>query len=159
QSLTASLDARTGYSLMTYDPATAVSWKIHPAIGFARVGNSQSAHFVGHEAMSECALPLGGHRDSGDVAALRLPAIKRQAALFRVYAYDGAGTCLGEAAKGTVKPVEWQVTLANKKAAGPQIGRDKGRPRPRNEEHPPQERWRLEITPQPRRVAGADQRA
>jgi L-Lysine epsilon oxidase N-terminal/Iron-containing redox enzyme len=145
---------------MTHDPATAVSWKIHPAIGFARVGNSQSAFFVGHEGLAEYPSPVGGHRDSGDVAALRLPAIKRQAALFRVYAYDGAGNCLGEATAGAVKAVEWQVTLANTKASGPQIGLDgRRRQRQRNAAHPPQERWRLEITPQPRRVAGPDQRA
>ena len=133
---------------MSYDPAAAVSWKIHPAIGFARVGNSPSDYTVGS------ALPAR-LRDEGDVAELRLPGIKRQAAQFRIHAYDAAGKCLGEVEEDTVK-VEWQVTLANRKASGPRIGTAG---RPRNPDIAPDERWRLEVTTQPRRVAGLSQRA
>ncbi len=141
--------------------AGAVAWKIHPAIGFARVGNSPDEFFFGAEAFAPDGAPAQ-FRDKGDAQALRLAGIKRQAALFRVYAYDARGRCLGEVTpqSGTIS---WRVALANRKASG---ARANGRGKPngraqhqRNEQIPAQERWRLDITPQPRHVGGTGQRA
>ncbi|HUJ02365.1 MAG TPA: LodA/GoxA family CTQ-dependent oxidase, partial [Rhizomicrobium sp.] len=139
----------------------AVAWKIHPAIGFARVGNSPSGFFFGPEAFApESAAEK--FRDEGDTQAMRLPGVKRQAALFRIYAYDAKGHCLGEltAQSGAIA---WRVALANRKASG---ARAAGRGKPnghaqhlRNQQIPAQERWRLDIAPQPRHVSGTRQRA
>jgi hypothetical protein len=139
----------------------AVAWKIHPAIGVARVGNSETGFFFGPEAGDRHGAPIGRRHDAGDQANLRLPAVKRQAARFRIFAYDAAGDCLGEVTGATVRSIEWTVELANKKASAMRTGpRPAGRPaRPRNKDIPDGERRRLEITPRPRRLAGTDQRA
>jgi hypothetical protein len=113
----------------------ATIYKIHPAIGTARIGNS-AEYYLAPEAPG--ALPLdpnsgkpiyagGGpgvpaqnifHDASG--------ALKKQAARFKVYAYDNANPAdLGtRVAVGTTKiggktvtGIEWTVYLANKKAS------------------------------------------
>jgi hypothetical protein len=139
----------------------AVVWKIHPAIGVARVGNSETEFFLGPETADrdgECVL---SRHDAGDPANLRLPAIKRQAARFRVFAYDAAGICLGEVTATTARSIEWAVELANRKASAARIGPrpDGRRATPRNKDIRDAERRRLDITPRPRRIAGPDQRA
>ena len=106
-------------------------YKIHPAIGVARIGNSAEIIWCG----SPGALPLDpssgkpiyagpgapGQNIFHDVAG----ALKKQAARFKVYAYDSAyladlGTRVqvGKTKIGgkTVTGVEWTVYLANKKA-------------------------------------------
>src|SRR3712207_2166863 len=55
---------------------------IHPAIGVARVGNSQEGYFVGPE-VTEPPHQLDNRDSQG--------AIKRQAARFRLYGYNQAG--------------------------------------------------------------------
>jgi hypothetical protein len=142
---------------MMHDPTAAVSWKIHPAIGFARVGNSPSAYFVGPEALPGGAPHPAGRRDDGDAADLCLPGIKRQAALFRVFAYDADGNCLGESAAASIRSIQWTVGLANRKASATRIGGAVARRR--NRDVAAEERWRLEITPETRRIAGPNQRA
>ena len=146
---------------MTHDPTAAVSWKVHPAIGFARVGNSPTAFFVGPEALDAGASHPGSRRDDGDAAELRQPGIKRQAALFRVFGYDADGNCLGETAAAAVKSIQWTVSLANRKASGPQTGGAGRRAvaQLRNRDVAADDRWRLEITPEPRRISGPGQRA
>jgi L-Lysine epsilon oxidase N-terminal/Iron-containing redox enzyme/L-lysine epsilon oxidase C-terminal domain len=131
------------------------AWKIHPAIGIARVGNSPTAFFTGPGA------PSNGHRDAGDAENLHLPRIKREAAQFHIFAYDEAGHCLGEITCDAVKAIAWTVELANKKASGHRIGGDRraGAARRRNKSVPAGERWKLEITPRPRQLVGAGQRA
>ena len=95
--------------------------KIHPGIGIARVGNSPDQYFVGPEAPcdpNEVAPPAGGYKDTDG-------RIKRQAARFRIYAYDKAGKVLGELPLGSpadceagrAAQVSWKVHLANKKGA------------------------------------------
>ena len=139
----------------------AVAWKIHPAIGVARVGNSETEFFFGPEAGDEHAAPVGRRHDAGDPANLRLPAVKRQAARFRIFAYGAAGDCLGEVTAAAVRSIEWSVELANKKASAARTGhRTTGQmARLRNKDVPDGERRRLEITPRPRRLSGTDQRA
>ncbi|MEU4796732.1 LodA/GoxA family CTQ-dependent oxidase [Streptomyces sp. NPDC023327] len=89
-----------------------VQVKIHPAIGIARVGNSESPPFIGPESPDERPLEAGSYKD----AAGR---IIKQAARFRLYGYDGDGNVVRELkhGEGGVEEIEWSVHLANKKAA------------------------------------------
>lgn len=97
------------------------SCKIHPGVGIARVGNSPDQFFIGPEAPidpREIAAPDGGFKDADG-------RIKRQAARFRIYAYDKNGNNLGELPIGSAADhkagqtadVEWKVHLKNKKGA------------------------------------------
>jgi hypothetical protein len=81
--------------------------RIHPAIGIARVGNSDSEFFVGPVRPWDRAEPQGGYKD----AQCR---IKRQAAQFRVFGYDNGVPTELTAANATI---EWTVHLVNRKAA------------------------------------------
>jgi len=68
--------------------------RIHPGIGIARVGNSTSpdGYFIGPEAPCDprdVVIPPGGYKDARGY-------VKRQAARFRIYAYDKNGRNLGE---------------------------------------------------------------
>lgn len=116
-------------------------YKIHPAIGVARVGNSPNAFFIGPEKPGEPGVeiaadgtekPLAQYKDAGQ--------IKRQAARFRVFEYDkhpvtGMLTLQREITANDAQIV-WKVALVNRKAAfnrtvtsdiDPQVA-----PRPRN---------------------------
>src|ERR1700716_4808 len=83
--------------------------RIHPALGIARVGNSEDEYFIGPELPYPTTQQLGFYKDPHGK-------LKRQAALFRLYAYDAKGRVLGEvtANDGTM---DWTVHVANKKAA------------------------------------------
>lgn len=96
--------------------------KIFPPIGIARVGDSMEAdgYFFAPEkpgdgprqaveAKSECAFK---YRDASG-------AVKRQAALFHIYAFDASDQPLGELVDGVdgLAHISWSVQLANKKAA------------------------------------------
>ncbi|RZL85273.1 MAG: hypothetical protein EOP32_00415 [Rhodococcus sp. (in: high G+C Gram-positive bacteria)] len=98
----------------------ATVYKIHPAIGVARVGNSPDGFFIGPEAPGSPGVetddagveaPLTRYKVGGQV--------KRQAARFRVFAYEqdarGNLELVGEV--GPRAHVEWSVDLANRKAA------------------------------------------
>ena len=63
----------------------ATLYKIHPAIGIARVGNSPDEFFIGPERIGEEPDPPGGFKD----AQCR---VKRQAARFRIFAHHDDGT-------------------------------------------------------------------
>ncbi len=89
--------------------STITSIKIHPAIGIARLGNSQTEYFIGPEKPGYSRAPTGGYRD----AAGR---IKRQAVRFRLYGYDKKGKLVQEITR-TDASITWSVHLANKKAA------------------------------------------
>lgn len=89
-------------------------YKIHPAIGVARVGNSKE-FFVGPELPGVPARTADGKFKTNG-------AVRRQAARFRVYEYDDAdpGAAPVEITAGTggnVARIEWTVHLANHKAA------------------------------------------
>ena len=62
---------------------------IYPPIGIARVGNSPSEYFLGPEVPEPAARPAGYYRDASG-------AIKRQAALFRIYGLNAAGVAVAE---------------------------------------------------------------
>ena len=116
-------------------------FRIHPAIGMARVGNSE-AFYIGPETMA--ALPIPGNDKvtgglpikagteseiitSSDLRDKR-GALKRQAARFRIYKYDeaefesypnggGKEICIGSKVNGKkVADILWMVHMANKKA-------------------------------------------
>ena len=77
---------------------------VHPAIGIARVGNSND-FFVGPEQIGPNSVSVGGYKD-------RHGKIKKQAARFRVFAKFNNGNI-----EEHTEPVEWTVELTNKKAA------------------------------------------
>lgn len=85
------------------------SFKIHPSIGVARLGNSPEKYFIGPEIPGVNLPPPGGYKDNN-------MHVKRQAARFRIFGYDEEGNVVQEitAAEADIK---WSVHLANKKAA------------------------------------------
>ena len=83
--------------------------KIHPGIGIARLGNSENDFFIGPEVQFPERSPVGSYKDASG-------AIKRQAARFRLYGYDGLGNVVEELDASNARIV-WTVHVANKKAA------------------------------------------
>jgi hypothetical protein len=98
-------------------------YKIHPAIGIGRVGDSPDKFFVGPETPShpgfeiqddgtETSIADGKYKDAGR--------IKRQAARFRIFEYDqdaaGVQTLNREITANDAK-ITWKVDLVNSKAA------------------------------------------
>jgi hypothetical protein len=131
--------------------------RIYPAIGIARVGNSPDEFFVGPEIPIPTGAPDGGYRD-------KLGNLKRQAARFRIYAYNRKGKLLGELTSADAD-IEWIVRVANKKAdwydfdmaldlrpeaAAVQSAR-------RNAGIPQDKRYQLNITPGPVTIQGNNQ--
>ena len=103
-----------------------LKYRIHPAIGIARVGDSPDDYFIGPEAPGisptlkkpddQSAQP-GTYKDGQQ-------RIKRQGARFRIYEYteDAAGvvTKVREITLAEAQ-IEWEVHLANRKAAAPRL--------------------------------------
>jgi len=85
--------------------------RIYPPIGIARVGNSPDEFFIGPELTGA---PVENDCTYKDAEGR----IKRQAARFRLYAFNEQGHVLAElnADHPEVGSVEWQVELANRKA-------------------------------------------
>jgi hypothetical protein len=103
-----------------------VKFRIHPAIGVARVGDSPDDFYVGPEAPG---IPPTLNKPDGSSAQ---PGrykdgqhrIKRQGARFRIYQYteDDAGTVTRvREITGTEAQIEWEIHLANRKAASPKF--------------------------------------
>jgi hypothetical protein len=86
--------------------------KIHPAIGIARVGNSSRAdgYFIGPQVTEPEPGEPGAYRDNSG-------ALKREVAEFRIYGYDATGQVVRELTMDARTRIEWQVELANHKAA------------------------------------------
>jgi hypothetical protein len=82
---------------------------IHPAIGVARVGNSEEEYFIGPEVVSPLPEKPGFYRDAAG-------ALKRQAARFRIFGYDANGQVVRELTPDTAE-IRWTVHVANSKAA------------------------------------------
>lgn len=136
---------------------------IHPGIGVARMGNNKAADgfYIGPEVVA------GPYFT--DLPSLRDPktgAINRQAARFRVYAYNAQKEVIGEVTAADAK-IEWKVTVANRKAdwfqfrAALDIPESNGRqdmilPR-RNPLVTGNDRATLAITPKPQTISGASQ--
>jgi hypothetical protein len=87
---------------------TIVRAAIHPAIGIARVGDSQQEFFIGPEVSEPQPAPAESYRD-------RAGCLKRQAARFRIFGYNAAGEVVRELTADNAQ-IEWTVHLANQKA-------------------------------------------
>ena len=85
------------------------SYKIHPSVGIARLGNSPDEYFIGPECPGINDPPKGGYKD-------KKGRIKRQAARFRIFGYDGEGNVVKEITPAEAD-IKWSVHLANKKAS------------------------------------------
>jgi hypothetical protein len=138
--------------------ATIVRAEIHPAIGVARVGNSQDEYFIGPEVTHPRPETPGCYRDAAG-------ALKRQAARFRIYGYNASGEAVAELTADNAT-IEWTVHVANKKAAWynftlamddpavrePQVEQA----RRRNSNLQGADRQQLVIDPGPRSIHGRD---
>jgi len=91
----------------------ATVYRIHPAIGIARVGNSPGEFFIGPERRGEIPDPQGGFKD----AQCR---VKRQAARFRIFAHHDNGTY--KEITEAEADITWTVHLANRAASYPGRG-------------------------------------
>ena len=121
--------------------------KIHPAIGIARLGNSPDEFFIGPERPGDHAPPAGGYKD----AQCR---VKRQAARFRLFAYDQNGALVQEITAADAD-ISWTVHLVNKKAAADTyVGTGQ-----RNASVTGADRQKLVIDPGARTLNGPDQQA
>jgi hypothetical protein len=142
-----------------------LTYRIHPAIGVARVGDSPDDFFIGPEAPGipptltkpdAPALPggqKGTYKDSKS-------SVKRQGARFRIYQYTtndaGAVTKVREITAADAR-IEWEVHLANRKAAAKRIPDFKKFPEgERRNKHVLDERL-LIIDAGPHTISGASQ--
>jgi len=82
---------------------------IHPAIGFARVGNSPDEYYFPAEIPGGLPIAPGGYKDASG-------AMKRQAARFRVFGLDAQGRVVRELTADEAD-ITWTVHLVNQKAA------------------------------------------
>ena len=97
--------------------STTTTFKIHPAVGIARVGNSQDYYLApvtagGLPLEKDGETPVTQFRDDGG-------GIRRQAARFQIYVYDSVspnGRPVGPG-QANIRDIQWTVHLANKKAS------------------------------------------
>lgn len=94
---------------MPQQDTTIVRAAIHPAIGVARVGNSENKYYIGPEVTDPPPRPPGFYKDAKG-------ALKREAARFRIYGYNAAGEAVGELNADNAE-VRWTAHVANQKAA------------------------------------------
>lgn len=124
--------------------------RVHPGIGLARVGNSPD-YFIGPEAPGVVPDPGDGLYKDGNGR------IKRQAARFRVYGYNAAGDVVKEITSDDAT-IEWEVRVANKKAAffafQGKYGFDPKQLR--NSTVAAADRGKLIIDPGPKKISGPD---
>lgn len=136
------------------DSKKIASVRIHPGIGIARVGNSteDDGYYIGPEVTN----PPRPEKIKDDPGAL-----KREAAKFRIYAYDKNGKVIREVtADDKDTQIHWTVEVANRKAAWYQFleALDLSTAPPaalRNANIKGADRAQLEITPKPRTITGA----
>lgn len=91
-----------------------VKYKIHPSIGIARIGNSQTDYYIGPEIPGDQPVLNGNFRDSDG-------RIKRQAVRFRIFKYNDDDTPflvngVHEEINFDNAEIIWKVELGNKKA-------------------------------------------
>lgn len=145
-------------------PAACIDTKIvraaiHPAIGIARVGDSENEFFIGPElvdAPTDLTQQPNSYRD-------KTGAIKRQAARFRIYGYNAAGDVVRELNPDNADIV-WTVHVANRKAEWYQFQYALDIPEAvnapdnaftlRNPKVKPANRHKLAIDPGPRSIFG-----
>jgi hypothetical protein len=161
------------------------TYKIHPGIGIARLGNSDSEFYLAPETPAGLPQACDGDGNPSTKADGVTPVlvtnfrdregrIKRQAARFQVFVYDdkspeGRPLAVGDPIEGggnhgTLIDIQWQVYVANKKACWYQFDTTAGEhgyapdhPR-RNPDVTDDRRSRLIIDPGPRIVNGTTKR-
>jgi hypothetical protein len=133
--------------------AVVVRAAIHPAIGVARIGDSEDAYFIGPEVVDPAREPADFYRDPAG-------ALKRQAARFRIYGYNVGGEVVRELTADDAD-IRWTVHLANKKAQWYQFQAALDIPDAvtmavprRNPNIPFADRGQLAIDPGPRSISG-----
>jgi hypothetical protein len=128
---------------------------IHPATGIARVGNSEE-FYIGPETVRSKPKEPGFYKDGNG-------ALKREAARFRIYGYNGAGQIVSEVTSDFAD-IEWTVQVANQKAAWYQFQLALDIPEASDPNLPPSkrrnanvmgaDRKNLAIDPGPRTISG-----
>lgn len=101
-------EVRPAAALPEVEDRCIVKAAIYPAIGIARVGNSDD-YLIGPEVPEPLPEPPGSYRD-------KTGALKRQAARFRIYGLNAEGEAVAELTADNAE-IEWTAHLANKKAA------------------------------------------
>ncbi|MDN5836644.1 MAG: LodA/GoxA family CTQ-dependent oxidase, partial [Nitrosospira sp.] len=105
-------------------------YRIYPAVGVARIGNSEAGYFLGPE--SPGMVPDGPYRDSSGK-------IKPQAARFRIYKFIrddfGKETLDSEIVLNEKTKITWNVHLVNSKAAAGNFPPGDASSSPRNAEY------------------------
>lgn len=95
-----------------------VSYRVHPAIGFARVGNSPDAYYLEPTGVGRLPTEVGADGEERPVTGFKQDGqVKRQAARFRVYRYEEGRPPREVWAGNGLASVRWTVHVANKKAA------------------------------------------
>ncbi|GAA4236686.1 hypothetical protein GCM10022254_46950 [Actinomadura meridiana] len=118
--------------------------RVHPAIGIARVGDSDE-YFTGPDIPGAPPEPSGGTLETKFKDAQGR--VKRQAARFRCFGYDDHGAYIELTGKAEVT-IKWEVTLVNRKAAAPDF------PDGERRRNPGQPEKDLIIAPTPRGIVG-----
>jgi hypothetical protein len=112
-----------------------MKFKIHPAIGIARVGDSPDSFYLAPEQAGQLPVELTSDGTEQPIKKFKddQQRVKRQAARFRVYGYDDSfkqgqelqvggkietvSQKTGQLMTGEVVDIEWTVYLANKKSS------------------------------------------
>ena len=118
---------------------------IHPAIGIARVGNSEKEYFFGPEVTDPLPEKPGFYKERDNSGAL-----KRQAARFRIYGYDAQGNVVRELTAEDAD-IRWTAHVANTKAAWYQFQVALDIPEASSPKTPPSERRNATVTADARR--------
>lgn len=95
-----------------------VSYRIHPSIGFARVGNSPHAYYLEPTGVGKLPTEWGPDGEERPVTEFKEDGqVKRQAARFRVYRHEEGKPPVEVSAGNGLASLKWTVHVANKKAA------------------------------------------
>lgn len=137
------------------------TFKIHPAVGVARVGDSPEPGYIGPE---QPGVPANWNFETAAFNKFKdaQGRIKRQGSRFRIFKYDESGVTVGEVLPGQddVVSIEWTVHVANRKASyyefhGPSGENGDYTKNPlRNNDVAESQRASLDIDPGPRTISG-----
>jgi L-lysine 6-oxidase len=93
-------------------------YRIHPAIGFARVGNSPDAWYLEPTSVGGLPTEIDAQGHEQTVTHFKHAGqIKRQAARFRIYRHQEGHEPVEMTIGKGIRSVRWSVHVANKKAA------------------------------------------
>jgi hypothetical protein len=123
--------------------------KIFPSIGVARLGNSPDEFFIGPEIPGNHTSPSSGYKDSSC-------RIKRQAARFHIFGYEG-GVLKQEITTANAE-IKWTAELANTKADWKKFGGVKN-PNLERRNQDVSDRASLRVTPGPRTLNGPNEKS